>query len=94
VAAQETRGRCGCRREGGIQKGAIDSEKVGRKQSRENARRQGREARGARMAVRGAKAVERQGKNKQALWEIIGHREPGEERETSKSVRCRDHWGQ
>ncbi len=52
-----------------MQRGAQDSEKVGRKQSRENARRQGREAREARMEIRGAKAVERQGKNKQALWE-------------------------
>ena len=52
------------------------------------------------MAVRGAKAVERQGKNKQALWEpskktkIIGYREPGEEKETSKGVRCGGNWGQ
>ncbi len=83
---------CGCRR--GECRGAQDSEKFGRKQDRGKAKRQCREAREARMEVRGAKAVERQGKNKQALWEpskktkIIGHREPGEERETSKGVRC------
>ena len=83
-----------------MQKRAKDSEKVGWEKDRENARRQGREAREARMAVRGAKAVERQGKNKHALWEpaketkIIGYREPGEERETSKGVRCGDNWGQ
>ena len=78
-----------------MQKGAKDSEKVGWKKGRENARRQGREAREARMGIREAKADERQGKNKQALWEpskktkIIGHREPGEERETSKCVSLR-----
>ena len=83
-----------------MQKGAQDSEKVGWEKGRGNARRQGREAREARMAVRGAKAVERQGKNKQALWEpsrktkIIGYREPGEEREASKGVRCGDNWRQ
>ncbi len=83
-----------------MQKGAKDCAKVGRKQSREKARRQGREAREARMAVRGAKAVERQGKTEKALWEPnketkhIGHREPGEEREASKGVRCGDNWRQ
>jgi hypothetical protein len=67
-----------------MQRGAQDSEKVGRKKGRENARRQGRETREARMEVRGAKAVERQGKNKQVLrgptkeTKHIGHREPGE----------------
>ena len=83
-----------------MQKGAQDSEKVRRKQGRENARRQGREAREARMAVRGAKAVERQGKTEKALWEPnkdedhIEHREPGEEKEASKGVRCGDNWRQ
>ncbi len=88
-----------------MQKGAQDCEKVGRKQGRENARRQGREAREARMAVREAKAVERQGKTEKALsqrslWEpskqtkIIGYREPGEEREASKGVPCGDNWRQ
>ncbi len=78
--------------------GGKRSEKVGWKKGRENARRQGREV--ARMEIREAKAVERQGKNEKALWEpskktkIIGHREPGEERETSKSVRCGGNWGQ
>ena len=83
-----------------MQKRAKDREKVGWEKDRENARRQGREAREARMAVRGAKAVERQGRNKQALREPnkeknhIGHREPGEEREASKGVRCGDNWRQ
>ena len=83
-----------------MQKRAKDSEKVGWEKDRENARRQGREAREARMAVRGAKAVERQGRNKQALREPnkeknhIGYREPGEEREASKGVRCGDNWRQ
>ena len=80
--------------------GAQDSEKVGRKQGRENARRQGREAREARTEIRGAKAVERQGKNKQALWEpskktkIIGYREPGEERKRARVSDVGDNWGQ
>jgi hypothetical protein len=79
-----------------MQKRAKDREKVGWEKDRENARRQGREAREARMAVRGAKAVERQGRNKQALREPnkeknhIGHRESGEEKEASKGVRCGD----
>ena len=83
-----------------MQKRAKDSEKVGWEKDRENARRQGRETREARMAVRGAKAVERQGKTEKALWEPnkdedhIGHREPGEEKEASKGVRCGDNWGQ
>ncbi len=50
-----------------MQKGAQDSEKVERKQGREKPRRQGREAREARMEIREAKAVERQGKNKHSL---------------------------
>ncbi len=63
-----------------MQKRAKDSEKFGWKKGREKARRQGREAREARMEVREAKAVERQGKtDEKALWEpskkakIIGY---------------------
>jgi hypothetical protein len=52
-----------------MQKRTKDSEKVGWEKGREKARMQGQEAGEARMEVRGAKAVERQGRNKQALWE-------------------------
>jgi hypothetical protein len=83
-----------------MQKRAKDREKVGWEKDRENARRQGREAREAGMVGRGAKADERQGKTEKALREPnkeknhIGHREPGEEREASKGVRCGDNWRQ